>query len=427
MIHALRQACWHWSAHRVSRPVVLHCNTFGWPISLRAYGSGASTRLSEPSVPVKEDVAATKSSGGPNDLFGGGAISQGGPAQTTLSAAGRILQNELQCGAVDPVTILKERVAGGNADVETIRLCLQAYKNDKVFQKARRLRKALIKSDKIGGLALDWLWKDETRWVHTLEYENGLFDNLVYFVVAEDLGHYIYDLIKVESPLGYKGKHRWRGTILRSLIRAHLQLDAIGSADDALDILFKIEDDIADAGRRVVQASPPGFTNTSLWPAVVELTSHLASPGTPHTSLEKYTKFMHNAPRYWRGKALEGQMRVGNARLALNIPGRPDPRPALELLEEWTQNTDVQDVRATLPAHKGARTAVYFLCKRLEDVLRNEKRFDEATWTSDLISKLFGSDTHEFDEYNDHGVPSRLRRPNSPALRIRKYQDYREK
>lgn len=303
---------------------------------------------------------------------------------TPSSSAAIKLERDIFIGGKNPVTVIETGLRHGDLDLETVWTCLEGYKNKHLRHLDRSQAVTQIQKDRIGGLCLDWLWKDNDRWSHVLAHESLFFDALSYYLVAEGLQDYLLNIIKLEHAPAESIHPAWRGVVLRCLIRAMLDVATDESADRAIEVLEKINDEVvplrAHDGLRVHMDT---YASTSLQPASIELLRRLSRGEHRRTSQHKFRQLLSMAQRVMgRGKSAD----LALARLALMIPNAPNPEPLLTVLRKWRASK----AESELPlAHEGTRRAVYLSACRLEDVLRDQSRHEEARWVSGVCERLF--------------------------------------
>ena len=83
--------------------------------------------------------------------------------QAVLGTEGVKLLKQLEAPRSDPVIALRERLDAGELTVDTLHVCLKEYSN-RLRRSPRRKRLGLIRSSRVGTLALHWLWADDVRW-----------------------------------------------------------------------------------------------------------------------------------------------------------------------------------------------------------------------------------------------------------------------
>lgn len=166
------------------------------------------------------------------------------PTRSQLSRAGRTLLGDFRRGEKNPATVLKDRLHENRLDLETVRICVTSYKMLHLSRLDKPQRIARARSDVVGATALDFLWKDGQRWKRLLQDDILLFSTLCFCLAAEGHAKYIFDLLRLENPLGGPNpsvlRPGWRGIVLRAYIRAELETTLGTNADAVLDRFFEI-------------------------------------------------------------------------------------------------------------------------------------------------------------------------------------------
>lgn len=95
-------------------------------------------------------------------------LEQSGPGWTGLPSTGRRLEADVKSGTIDPLKALRGALQNDTQDLELVRACLTYYEEIQLTAMGQRERLATIRADNVGGIALNWLWKDTQRWSQTL-------------------------------------------------------------------------------------------------------------------------------------------------------------------------------------------------------------------------------------------------------------------
>lgn len=261
-------------------------------------------------------------------------------ASPTLSASGAKLQKDFRAQSNDPVAELKSRIASDTADLETVRLCLSEYM-ERLQQLSRSHRRKVLLADRLGGLTLEWLWKDQARWVPVFTGQDWAFLNTLGFMLpGEKLDDVVLGLLKLPLPaapsvqLSEENQHRWRGTLLRAVVNGHMVLSSNFSADPGLDLFFGVLDEIwiAKGDRQLRGVSKP-IVQTSIWPAVIALGSTMAIGHTAETTPEKYDRFLAILNDYQASQTSK-DMRLTIIQLLVVHPRQPTAEPLIRFFRD---------------------------------------------------------------------------------------------
>ncbi|KAK5681456.1 hypothetical protein LTS10_005986 [Elasticomyces elasticus] len=329
------------------------------------------------------------------------------PQATSLTPTGQLLRDKLTKKDSDPSAILKGHIEEGTANAETIRLCFEEY-YARISKHPRKVRREMMQHDQIAGLTLQWLWQEDFRWASIMQQDMVLFDSLIYYLAAENLDHFVLGWIKSDlpsgaTPLAYKSvENRWRGTLLRGLINAHLMLEVRPTADTALGVYFGVLDDIF-AERNSVRKmgkQTTGFTNTSFWPGQVLLSNALGTGRYPDTNPELYQRFI----RLMEKQTKKADTALSVAKLHLHHPGGPDPDPMWVLLQQHLGGkTHDEMLKQFMASGTRARVHMLFAMRETERLLRSQDRTSDAQWVLDKQRELLaGADEETRDLYRFH-------------------------
>lgn len=124
----------------------------------------------------------------------------GAPSPTRTSKSGLQLVKEIKLGKQDPALVLRDRMAAGTLDLETVSICLGLLIYDRFAALSRSQRIARAGQLALGAPILAWLWKDDKRWTQCLTDNNTLFDGLCHLLIAEGQENVIVNLTKVDEP-----------------------------------------------------------------------------------------------------------------------------------------------------------------------------------------------------------------------------------
>jgi hypothetical protein len=197
-----------------------------------------------------------------------------------LSPQAALIKAKINKGTQAPDALL-EAIEAGNASLEIVRVCLNAY-----YQSVQGLsvsrRKSTINKTPIAKAVLRYLLADHSRWTGSA-LEEAHFrarDHLAYFAVLEKCESYIFKWSQMELPTDavetitsqLKKDYRldvWRGCLFRSLITKLLEASEPPSGDRALRVFFQVlgarstitrrHKDLLDNAHRL-QPTNPGVT-----------------------------------------------------------------------------------------------------------------------------------------------------------------------
>ena len=317
---------------------------------------------------------------------------QSKPDAKFISADGVDLEKRLASPEVDPAVILKEGIAAGNANVEFVRICFQAY-YDRLAKRTRPQRPHVIWEDKIEAATLLWLWSQNMRWAAAVLEDVFFLENLCYTLVAEGLDDYVIGWMEEHLPphtlaeLGPGGSHQWRGALLRTLVKAHSLLDSSRCADPMLDVFFRIADKVLPYRNSSDQKVRTGScASIFLWPATVQSAKDLATGRFTHTNPQKWTRFERTIEA--TQKDMQGKMMF--AQVSLWRPRRPDPGPAIEFLRRQREGQSVDETVENLRDRQSARESLMFFA-RTSRVLREQQRTTDAQWVHECLLQLFNT------------------------------------
>ena len=322
-------------------------------------------------------------------------------ANTPLSEQGRVLQSKLRSGQEDAITRLKAHIAGNEAGVEVVRVCLECY-YDRIWKLPRKARPAVLRQDRLGGITLKWLWQNHMQWISAVHENEDFVGLLTYLLVAEDLGDYVFQWILSEttseglpspSPDRIRSAtpDRWRGSLLRKLVTAHIVLDTSACADPALKTLFRLLD-LKDARRAEGSwwNSTEPIIRISIRPAAVKLNKAFKTGEYTRTDPQLYARFIQ---LYSDHPLIDfGTAEREKARLYLNFPGKPSPDFALRYLRKQVSEHSFDELRSLLPPLGWPRLDVEDFFKTLTEVLEKQERKEDMEWVKVYQRHVFGKE-----------------------------------
>ena len=262
------------------------------------------------------------------------------PHVKSLSPEGQHLLRRLRSQHESPAVALREHLEREQASTEIVRVCLEEYRA-RLTKHPRTARPRLIRQDKIGSLTLRWLWSQDMRWVTLMHQDIMFLTTLVYYLVAEELDEFVVGWIKAELPAGVSSMFsedsvdRWRGQLLRALIGAHLDLAFGGSADRALQALFRVRDGVTETRKAMGQLRDRprhGFGYTSLWPAIIRVNRAIFESKMHATDPRLFERFLDLVLS--KNVKSRGVAKADVAMLRLRHPTKPDPDPYLTFLRK---------------------------------------------------------------------------------------------
>ena len=307
-----------------------------------------------------------------------------------LSQEGNVLQERLDTRELDPLQVLKSELSSESLSLETAEICLLTHHRTLRHDDLTK-RLANIKQHRVGGPLLKWFWADDERWLRVLYEQPVLFDRLCYLLVAEGLEDFVLQWIR--SDLSHstmkrvfgRYKNAWRGTLLRSIVEAKLQLGRSNrSADDAIEFYFRIlqerDGSAADSPLRRI-----GMTATE-----TTLTKHLsADRGGQLSQYDRTDDRLFDKLCDAMGSLTDRRRaRYSYAKLRLAHPTTADAGPAYELLQEFDTVADPEGTQAAIPSSFESKLDFSDFMKRTASTLHAQQRFTACQWTLDLRSKL---------------------------------------
>lgn len=160
--------------------------------------------------------------------------------KSALSPVAIQLERDLAARKVDPMERLRSELAKDDCKLDVVCICLHTYRNTHLSELRRPGRIPVVKERRAGGATLLWLLEDPRRWARVLNRDRHFMETVCYYVVAERLRKYIIRLLELACPEGIVPG--WRGLVLRSLIRAKLNLTDGHTANETLDLYFSIRE-----------------------------------------------------------------------------------------------------------------------------------------------------------------------------------------
>ncbi|KAK5680647.1 hypothetical protein LTS10_007580 [Elasticomyces elasticus] len=307
--------------------------------------------------------------------------------QVALTSAGLQLQRDLNNKTVDPVLILRHRLAEGTADLETARLCLDSY-YQRLIRVPRKQRRQRMQDDDIGSLALNWLWSEDHRWVRAVTLDVQSLKHVCLLSVAESSDDLLIEwltkpLALADGESHDTDTHQWHGAVLRYVAEGCLMLDCDARADEAIRKFFGVVDRVVSARheQRSSGIEPP-LARTSLWPAQVVISRELATARYYRTNVELWDKFaqwsMHDG--YQSGLA--------SAKLAIAHPAKAELEPALSYVRRHLAPLSRCDFEKEFPTGSSSRSSMSLFLRRIKDVALQQNRAIDDDYVEQLMRTL---------------------------------------
>lgn len=324
-----------------------------------------------------------------------------------LGSEAREVLADLSKGRKTLEATLDKYLSRPGASLEVLRVCLQHALQD-MKKLPRRQRHKILSQRAVGRRILQYLWKDDPTWMQFVFREVEARHHLVYFLIGEGAENLVIDWLFAEltaqhDEFDFAGNAVWRGQLLRDAMWAHLMLDSVRSADEALRCYFQVVDakdkEQALHNHAVSLESHDGavllgpILKTSMWPATVELRRALGSGEFPKTNPELYSRFIAFM-NGMKSRQDETSRRYANALLHLRHPGAPNAAPAVAFFRRHHTNVPITDARSRLPSSPLARRTFREFAHRTVSVAKENGTVVDLEWLKPLIVKLFDEDRH---------------------------------
>ncbi|KAK4952140.1 hypothetical protein LTR10_010060 [Elasticomyces elasticus] len=284
--------------------------------------------------------------------------------------------------------MLRDRVEADTADIETAKVCMTAYFNH-LWTMPRRRRRPLIVEGNVGRLTLEWLWSKDHRWSQAVLTDMKFIDNLSYFAVAADLSPSLLKWAAQPFPGTEQledNEYRWRGAVVRTVIRAHLILDCAATANDALKEFLDLADRLPEA-RKIDKRSP--LASISLWPSQCELSKCLSTGFYPRTDAKLYDRFIDHCKQDRRTDNLS------LATLSIHHPSKPDLAPTLGYIRDHIGPLSSAEFSQRFPPASAISKHMFLILRRTELLLHQQNRLRTAEDVGALIQKFFDEQTQQ--------------------------------
>ncbi|CAK1368190.1 hypothetical protein CB0940_11130 [Cercospora beticola] len=273
----------------------------------------------------------------------------------------------------NPLSVWQASVARGSATVTTAVQCLAAYLHTLEGMGQGDVQQK-VQADETGRRLLRWLWldidrSDETKYrrhIHDAMNHPAFLFELAYLLIEEGNEKYLWDWMQTDAkeyddPITYTahfsaqesksragGHFNWRGTLLRSIIRARLHQAReyrLLSADNALRDFWTAHDLRARFPSGSVQRK------MSLTPAVVELCNNITVPEFRNTDPVQWDRFRMFVEYYDRYKT-QRLTKLACARLDMYHPKSPDLASAMRIVRGFPEQiTANSPTRSDLTFH----------------------------------------------------------------------------
>lgn len=172
------------------------------------------------------------------------------------SPTARQLREDIISGRVEAAAHLRSCIAAGNASLETIRACLDAeYKRITRYRRSARPAVLDREDKRFARTMLPYLWEETDFLLALITCDDEARVQLCYFALAEGCENILHDW--VTAPLPEKLAHwtnplepstastladvRWRSSLIRCTVCAHLMHDTSHSADGAIASFLRID------------------------------------------------------------------------------------------------------------------------------------------------------------------------------------------
>ncbi|KAK4553303.1 hypothetical protein LTR86_009603 [Recurvomyces mirabilis] len=264
-----------------------------------------------------------------------------------------------------PADLLRQKLADGDVPLDSIRYHMRAAFS-LLFRSNRNDRMSLAREKPIVREVLHYLWTRNERWLASLQ-DFRAKDSLTFLAAAEGHGDLITQWLEIAMPdeaeialsLDSMQESVWRGSLMRSYVRA-LHLMALDrSADSAIEYFLHMrerrtltwEQVAADAYDVAPKRYP--LLALSTWPAAVELKGRLTSCeafGTDAKLFEEFTAVFERLEETAGGRGKRDGSELGVARLHMAHPTKPDPSLAIAYFRIILDETPTDRRRNILPA-----------------------------------------------------------------------------
>ena len=276
---------------------------------------------------------------------------------------------------------------------------------------------------------------DNERCHRLLWYDTGVFRTLSLFLVAEGLQSFLIDLLRADIPHHPTAAGRWRGILLRDLIRSILVTNNTADRPLALTTFLGVREQILSARQQAPQKkssdSVDQFHFTSIWPAAVELDGAIARRNLLYASADDYRRFKKIFQHERKRRGYSQNSAFQSAIYDLYDPAAPDPDPLLEHLKGLVSKDNGKDIKSSLSTRPIERQFSLRHYLDLQGILRDRSGTDDANRVRSVLTKSF--DGVEWKSLAQSGrAPSRSTArivkvsqgpPNGETFRM-KFRDY---
>ncbi|KAK3669986.1 hypothetical protein LTR78_010158 [Recurvomyces mirabilis] len=345
-----------------------------------------------------------------------------------------------------PADLLRQKLADGDVPLETIRYHMRAAFS-LLFRSNRNDRASLAREKPIVREVLHYLWTRNERWLAFLQ-DFRAKDSLTFLAAAEGHDDLITQWLEIAMPdqaeigisLSAMRTRAWRGSLMRSYIRALHSTALDRSADSAIGFFLHMrerccltwEQVAADAYEVASKRYP--LLALSTWPAAIELKGRLTSCDAFGTDAKLFEEFTAVFQRLEETAGRRGELDWGDfgvGRLHMAHPTKPDPSLAIAYFRTILDETPTNMRRNILPAQstpqwRGLRHA---FARALQ--LAQQQNHQDAAWLEQMERDLFPSDPMTLTQHGSISQrPARVKqhdtsggRPTRPVI-IRKVLRY---
>ena len=305
-------------------------------------------------------------------------------ALDNLSREASDVRDRLKSKQEHPAAILRDLTTSKTAlPIDALLLPIHQLGSDLAVMRRADWKEHLLR-EPIAAALLRYLWSHEALWRKFACNAHDESQTLAIFAESEGLGSYLVDWLRVnESPRDADAvtiaDNRWRGYLLRSIVRAQLLCNEHESADKALRTFFDVNDaKLGFRHGRRTSSGDPALSMLSIKPVVIELSSALHSNRYRRTRVDYFETFIKIRESN-RGFP-EGPTNISGPLLALSHPTKPSAKKALEFIEKHFPSETSGDLASewrSQTAGSSFKDLLRLLFMRTADQLRCEG--DDAT------------------------------------------------
>ena len=306
------------------------------------------------------------------------------------------LQAQLRAGKITPHEAIQSRLQNGSLDIETARQCLMEHNVRDIYVKRKDRAKLQQSSGVIAGPILDWLWKDNTRWVTIICGQDLDFQEVLsYHLAREGLEQWMVKLLSTELPphvthlIPIDRRLAWRGLLFRSLIRGVAFVAPPNCADRPIDLYSQMAD--AKMAAKAVSRNFPRhpLLSLTLWPSMLLLRSILCYKRRYNTSPQKFERFME-AFQDSRARTEGDDYRLTLVELKLYHPTQPTADDVLSLCKEDEGYCNPGQMYREVQQAPRSGAQFQRMLRQGISVLRMQGRDSDAEWLCAYASQFLG-------------------------------------